>query len=472
MCCLASCDDTTETLGSSLTNTADVISVSDGVYDVASRSVAAGSVLSRNTLGYLGKVKDPETGAYIKSDFITQLNVLESASFVDQSYLPNGVVADSCDLRVSYDKFFGDSLTSMKATIYELKKPIEEGTTYYSSFDPIKEGLVRIGEGAVKSSRTYSLVNTNFSDSVRNAGHYTNNICFSLNDPYTSVDGITYKNYGTYIMQKFYDDPSNFKNSYNFTHNICPGFYIKMDNGIGAMAYINNTRMNVYYTYKDSTLHNSGQSFGGTEEIKQITEITNDNDKINDLIADNTCTYIKAPAGIYTELTLPVEEICNGHQNDSINAAKIVLNCYNKNNDFGYVFSAPKTILMIPADSLETFFENKEVINYKTSYIASYASSTNNYTFSNIGQLVKRMYSQLPEGAAQAESWKKQHPNWNKVLLVPVTANYTVFENAYGKENILNSLTHDMSLSSVRLVGGSGSTNGTIKVSVIYTKFN
>ena len=69
---LASCDDNTDTLGSSLTNTEDLIQVSDNVFDIVSKTVAADSVISRNTLGYLGLVKDPETGAYVKSDFVTQ----------------------------------------------------------------------------------------------------------------------------------------------------------------------------------------------------------------------------------------------------------------------------------------------------------------------------------------------------------------------------------------------------------------
>ena len=66
---LASCDDNTDTLGGSLTNTEDLISVSDGVFKVTSRSIVADSVLSRSITGYLGNVKDPETGTYIKSDF-------------------------------------------------------------------------------------------------------------------------------------------------------------------------------------------------------------------------------------------------------------------------------------------------------------------------------------------------------------------------------------------------------------------
>ena len=113
-----SCDDNTDTLGSSLTNKEDVIKVSEGVFKIVSRSTKVDSVLSRNTTGYLGRVKDPETGAYIQSDFLTQFHVPENFKLAEVEEYAYGVVADSCDLRLFFNSFYGDSLTSMKATVY------------------------------------------------------------------------------------------------------------------------------------------------------------------------------------------------------------------------------------------------------------------------------------------------------------------------------------------------------------------
>lgn len=83
---VTACDDTTDTLGSSLTNSEDLITVSDGVFKIVSRSITVDSVLAKNTKGYLGNVKDPETGVYIKSDFITQFHVPET--FASRMKLP------------------------------------------------------------------------------------------------------------------------------------------------------------------------------------------------------------------------------------------------------------------------------------------------------------------------------------------------------------------------------------------------
>lgn len=467
MALLTACDDTTDTLGSSLTKQEDIISVTDGVFKVSSRSVVVDSVLSRNIMGYLGKVKDPETGTYINSNFLAQFHTFENFKFPETSILPKGIQADSCEVRLFYNSFYGDSLTSMKATLYELEKPIEENKKYYTSFNPEAEGYLRLSQNAVKATTTYTLASGNYTDSLRNSEGYANNITFKLNGTYTDRNGKQYSNYGTYLMEKYYDNPENFKNSYNFIHNVCPGFYVKVENGLGCMAYVYLSQLNTYFTYKDSTNHSGIANFSGTEEVRQITQTTNDRKQLQQLASDNTCTYIKAPAGIFTELTLPVEEICDNHENDSINSAKITLQCLANNVTGKYAFSVPSTLLMVKADNANKFFEDNKLPDHRSTFVSAYTSSKNNYTFSNIGELIKNMYKELPANKDSRELWKAQHPNWNKVLLIPVNTSYTT----YSTQSVLSHITHDMSLSSVRLVGGSENPNGDIEISVIYSKF-
>ena len=68
---LYSCDDTTDTIGYSLVDRLDNLKVAADTFKITTRSVIADSVLSRTTTGYLGRIRDPETGAYITSDFMT-----------------------------------------------------------------------------------------------------------------------------------------------------------------------------------------------------------------------------------------------------------------------------------------------------------------------------------------------------------------------------------------------------------------
>lgn len=461
------CDDTTDSIGGSLTRTEDLITVTDGTFGITSRTVVVDSVLAKSITGYLGTVKDPETGTYITSNFTTQFHTFENFALPKVSELPKGIKADSCQVRLYYTSYYGDSLATMKATLYELEKPLEENQQYYSSYSPEESGLIRLSDNALKVSQAYTLANGNYTDSLRHSNNYVDNITFNLNEPYTDRNGKQYNNYGTYLMQKYYDNPDNYKNSYNFIHNVCPGFYIKSENGVGCMAYIYLSQLNTYFQYKDTTEHTGIANFSGTEEVRQFTEITNDKQRIQQLAEDNTCTYIKSPAGLYTELTLPVEQICNGHENDSITSAKLEIPCYSNASVGRYKFNAPASILMIRVADAAKFFEENKIADNRVSYISKYASKTNKYAFSNIGELIKRMYNEMPKDAAMREAWKAANPQWNKVLLIPVKATYTTYRDT----EVLTSVTHDMSLSSVRLIGGSENPHNDIQVSVIYSKF-
>ena len=75
---IVSCNDTTDSIGSSLSNITDGVKIESASFDVSSQSIIADSVLSRNNVGYLGKVLDPETGSYVTGDFMTQFYSLEN----------------------------------------------------------------------------------------------------------------------------------------------------------------------------------------------------------------------------------------------------------------------------------------------------------------------------------------------------------------------------------------------------------
>ena len=135
----AACDDTTDNIGGSITNNVDLISTSEAEYNVATRSIVSGAVLSHSNSGLLGKVKDPETGTYVTGDYMTQLGLLSSFSVDTLQYIKDAnqgeLEADSCFLLVSYATTYGDTLAPMKVTAYEMTKPMTEDKEYLSDFD-------------------------------------------------------------------------------------------------------------------------------------------------------------------------------------------------------------------------------------------------------------------------------------------------------------------------------------------------
>ena len=465
---LSSCDDTTNDIGISLTDRVDQLAIATSVFDASSRSVAVDSVVSRSTTGYLGRIKDPETDAYVTGDFMTQFNCLEGYELTRKDSIASRdeygeIIADSCEIRLFYNKYYGDSLATMKLTLYELDRPMREDTTYYSDFSPLNEGYVR--QGGIQTTKTYTLINNSDEENSKETD-YINNICVRLNSPYTDKNGVTYNNYGTYVMRNYYEHPEYFKNANTFRTKLMPGFFFKVTGGMGSMAYVSAPQLNIYYrAYVNSdSISKRVTLFNGTEEILQTTTVTNDANAIANLVADESCTYIKSPSGIFTEITLPVEEIMLGHDNDTINSAKITLN--RLNNEHWNAFNLPtaNTLLMVETDSLYSFFEKGKVANYKQSFVASYTAASNSYIFNNIGALISAMHYAKTEGMKKDPNWVSNHPNWNKVLLVPVTTTVT----SYSSSTYLTNVCNDMSLTSTRLQGGKDTP---IKIHVIYSKF-
>ena len=470
----AACDDTTEGIGGSITNKIDNINISNSAFNVTTKSIVADSVLSRNNTGLIGKMKDPETGNYVKGDYMTQLSVLPTFSVDTLDYIKQAnkgsIEADSCYLLVSYNASYGDTIAPMKVTAYEMTKPMAEDKEYYSNYDAFEKGWVN--ENNQHWSSNYNLSNTS---DVKNFKIY-------LNKKYKK-DGKTYKNYGSYIMQTYAEHPEYFKTNFKFLHNVCPGFYIKNVGGTGNMAKIWNTELIFYWTRhktinKDSTAVSIGYNrFDGTEEVLQLNKIENDTENLKKLASKDQekCTYLKSPAGIFTEVTLPIKDIMKGHEKDTLNTATISFpRLNNENEDNPYNFATPSTILMVQKDSLQSFFEKSKLADSRTSYTASYSSTgtyKNAYTFQNIANLVSAMYKNKGKGE-----------NWNKVVLVPVN----VITTTQGYTTVISKINHDMSLASTRLIVGTDDpdkdyttdektgkkvASGPIRIKVIYSKF-
>lgn len=467
---ITACDDNTLELGASITPSSDSLNISTATFPVKTRSVIADSVLARTTTGYLGKIKDPETGSYITANFMSQFGTLENYEFPPKdsmvSKINGEIVADSCEIRLFINKYYGDPLNLMKITAYELGRPVEEGTNYYSNYSIEDHGYIRsASQGGIQKDKSFTIVDLNEDVDTRNSSSYSKNIRIMLNSEYVDKDGVKYNNYGTYLMRKYFNDSSkkNYKNSYNFIHNVCPGFYFKLKSGLGNMAYIYVSELNVYFRYKNDSTIKGVSTFAGTEEVLHTTNIINDTKSISKLAEDNTGTYIKTPSGIFTEMEIPVNDIYLNHKNDTLNSAKIAITRINNSSQDSYNLDVPSTLLMIEKDSIYNFFEKAKIANYKNSFLASYSSSTNTYTFNNFSGLVSRMEDARVKGMATDPEWEKKHPNWNKVLLVPVATTY----NTTNSSSVLTKVVHDMSLSSTKLIGG----NTNLTISVVYSKF-
>ena len=465
-----SCDnDSLTDIGNSLTDEGDKLDLSSDVFSVETRTCIADSVLALSTNCYFGRVRDPETGADVTSEFTTQFHLLDNVYMSPEDKIvgryENRGAADSCDIIIYLASPFmtSDSLQAMKMRVNELAEPMEEGQRYYSNYDPRAKGMLR--PDGIRQGKMFTYENLNDKDSLRATTTYIDNIRITLNSPYTATDGTVYDNYGTYIMRNYYDHPEYFRSSYAFIHQLCPGFFFEITDGYGFYAKVTDIGLRVYYRVQtDTTVNNAQLTLAGTKEVLQTTHISNDSQAIANMAQESGHTYIKTPAGLFTELTIPVDDVkSNAHKSDSLVGAKLTLQRINNESFDDRQLGTPRTLLMVQKDSLKSFFESNKVPDNKTSFYTTLNSTYNYYSFQNISNLVTLLWEKKEQGLSTDANWTANHPDWNKMVLVPIT--YSTSSTSTSITNVQ----HDMSLNSIRLVGGTG--NPAVQLSVVYAKF-
>ena len=453
---LTACDDTTNSAGFEVMPDGDNVVTSTAIFKTNTRSIAAGHVLINTPHSYLGCVIDPETDALTRSSFLAQFHVMNDYSQPEQSLTKTDdegkTVCDSCVLRLYFTQYYGDSLTTMKARVRELSREniMEEGKAYYSDFDAAE---FLTDAPRVDKTTTYSIYDPTIPNSTLTNSSYYRNITISLPAAY-----------GSEILRAYYTSPQHFANSYEFIHHVCPGFYVENVGGIGNMLDVEFSTLDIYYSYRGTatdgrdTTYTGISRFAATEEVLQNTSV--ETQIPEELLAeDNPYTLLKSPAGIYTEITLPIDEILGGeHAKDTLNSAQIVFDQYNTGSNLtnSFTLAPPANILMLPKSEMDEFFVENKIPDNVTSFMTQYNNGS--YAFNNIARLIKTLYQRRDTS----------EPDWNKVVLVPVDAEYTSISTLYTTTQVLTRLRPALSLSTVHLAGASGTPP---QISCIYSHF-
>ena len=464
---LTGCDEDTGSLG--ISPWQDAISTSSGTYGVVSHSIINDIVPANSTACYLGKVIDPETGEAISATFAAQFHTFEGYAFPDEAHIvqTDGHLCDSIELRLFIKSTFGDKSNPMKMEVLPLSRNeehlLKESDKLYTNTD--LETYVDEGQEPV-ATKVFTATDYILSEEQLASSTYSSNVRIVLGQAI-----------GDDIMGKFYSNPDFFRDSYSFIRNVCAGFLFRTAGGTGTMLNLEVVSMNLFFTYKEDAYPDSTITaicrFAATPEVIQSTQFKSRN--LDKLIDDaHPYTMLKTPAGICTELVLPIDDIYAGHENDSIASASITLTRINNQEevaqDDSYAFGIPQQLLLVRKQNLDSFFENHQVSDSQLSFTTSFVSAYNNYTFNNIGRLVsycqhEKQADMKASGTTEAE-WEAAHPDWNHVVLVPVTVSTATDSYGYSTQVSVN---HDMSLCSTKLVRGT--TDNPIKMQVIYSRF-
>ena len=448
-----SCDDSTTGIGDSTIAAGDSIPAGAATYNVYTRSILADSVYARTSTAYLGKYTDPHFGEF-SADFIAQFTCTDNFEFPETVQEVTGL-----QLRMMYSNFFGDPTNAMRLQVDTLDTiiPEKELNTFYTSVDPTQyynsssKPIARKAYAATGASVKDSTITTfdSFGNPVSTLTYYWQDVKLS-----TAL--------GQHMLNKYNEDKNNYKNAEQFIKNVLKGLYVHCTHGDGTILYVDDMQLRLSFTYliesksgKVDSLVNGASLFAAPKDVIQANRFQN-SDRLQELTAETEHTYLKTPAGIFTEVTLPIDEIADMHLRDTLNAASITFTRYNDDKEADYPMGIPQNLLMVRKSDMYNFFEKNKTYDGLTSYLATYSGSSasaNTYSFPNIAPLITTCINEKKAG--------KQDEDWNKVVLIPV-------KTETDSQNSIIGVKSNLDMESSRLKGGE---KEPIKLQILYTTF-
>ena len=404
-----SCDDSTTGIGTDLIPGGDKIPANTDSYEFTTKSLLADSVYARTSTAYLGRYTDEQFGEFT-ADFIAQFTCMDNFKFEEELTKVIGV-----NISLQYGSFFGDSLNAMRSGV--------------------KQRTI---------IQTIKLPNS----------------------------------LGDHIFNKYKENKEYFKTPESFIKNVLKGVYIRCTHGDGTILYIDGLSLNLNFEAliesssgkRDSLVYKS-YFFGATKEVIQANHFSNGS-RLEELAQDPDHTYLKSPAGIFTEATFPIAEIYNEHKRDTLNGVNVSFTRYNE-KESKYKMGIPQYVLMVRKKDMFSFFEENKIIDNKTSFLSSYSSSNNTYTFTNIAPLITYCIEERKKGITAAggnpekeedgKKWDAENPDWNRVVIIPVKA-------VSNSNNEIVEISNSLGMESAMLKGGTNPENK-LKMQIFYTTF-
>lgn len=423
---LSGCNDELSQVGPSIQPDGDRSFVYADTFQLEASTIKLDSVYARTVNGLLGQIYDPLYGN-LKTDYICQFYCPENYKFAHE---PIDGKVDSMAFFIMYNKggYVGDSLAPMQAKIYQVTKPLARN--YYTNMNPedFCDLQTLIGE------KTYTAYDLSIPDSIRNItdtsnpNYYTPNVRIRIS---------------TDIAQSFYDEtvnnPSSFQNQEAF-NKFFSGFYVTTGFGTGNILEVAQSSFFIYYKYKSTTeagkdtIIHTREQFNVTKEVIQMNQI--ENGHIEQLLEPNEeFSYLKSPAGVCTKIVVPASAIKEKIEGRIINGLDFSMRAMPQ-EEWLY---APDNVLLLPEDSVQSFFENNKIEDSMTAYLAGYTSSTKTYSFGNISNLLKKHLENKPDEDL-------------RLLVLPVARGTQNTNDYYGNSKpVTTSISHYMKPAGVRL---------------------
>lgn len=387
----AACSDEMSLIGSSIQPDTDRVNIIPDTIDLsdAISTFKVDSIYALSTSALIGNLTDITYGN-TQCDFMAQFNCVDNFTSIDSATY-NKAHHYSTTITLLYKNFWGNENEPMQISAYQLNNALSR--EIYSNTNTAKY-----------CNKSTLLGRKSYTAKFKMASDVYDSIEIKLNDSFSDQ------------LRDALKDPNNsiFKNDATFK-NFFKGVYITNNSGSGSIVKADSITLNFnYYTTKtkaeikekDSIIVKSPKNdttkvkytvyvFDGytrhSKSVKanQLAYLVNRYNNSNLPIPANTdnFTYIKSPAGLFNRINIPMKAIAEKVGKSRLNGAKLTIYAERPDDATKTLLPAPKYLMLIKESELVDFFKNKTQFDDKKHAYATFSSSTNSYTFTNISKI-------------------------------------------------------------------------------------
>ncbi|MBO7325653.1 MAG: DUF4270 family protein, partial [Bacteroidales bacterium] len=200
-----------------------------------------------------------------------------------------------------------------------------------------------------------------------------------------------------------------------------PGLYVTLSYGNGCMVYVTDAQLelcyNVKFKDKNEVLRDTvaANYFPMTKEVKQVNRY--EHPDLSAYLADiesDSLNFIYAPAGLFTEVEFPLNDICQRLTEKNINYARLKVSATAFNDD-AWALTPPQKLLLLKEQDIHTFFGEYNKADEINSFLADYDDDEACYVF-NVSDYVQKS---IRHADGDLDSTQVFEP-FNKMLILPV----------------------------------------------------
>lgn len=442
------CKDDVTTTGESILDENDAIIVLADTFSISSAVDSCDAIISQADSFLLGEI-ETDYGV-LRASVLTQLACPEGYTY------PEGFTVDSICLFMYYSSWVGDDKSPLAINAYLMDK----NTFRYNSTYPTdlniddyctrSKSILTNHRIVVASEKRDSILNTN--------GQYVPMVRMRVNDDF---------------MQDF-ASITNFESQDKFNEQF-KGLLLETSFGSATMLNISDVALGVFYHFqynkagKDTTVSDM-KAFYANSEVRTVNQLVYRDKKewVETLQQDSdTYNYIIAPAGVYTRLRIPMEQIADKIitrtelKRPYVNKAEIrvsVMNMDPDNNDRNDWLLPSSHMLLIKEKSMTRFFKNRELPSDTCALLGQLTQGVD-----SVGDAIY-YYSYDMSDFLTNQLRKEENDSILNMLLVPVTINTTTTNTS---ANAVTSVRQQQTISATKIRSAK---NG-MKLEIVYSGF-